>query len=68
VPKSEQQVAAETELRQEINEKLRELDRQPVEHLRDFLVERCLARGGLLEIEPSMDSFRPEEPALFPSL
>jgi chromatin segregation and condensation protein Rec8/ScpA/Scc1 (kleisin family) len=68
LPEVAQQAVAEAELRLEVETKFRELERQRVEHVRDFLVERLLARGGVLETEPLIEAFRLQEPALFPSL
>ena len=68
LPEAAQQVIAEAELRQEVEGKFRELERQRVEQLWDFLVERLLTRGGVLETEPQIEAFRLQEPALFPSL
>ena len=68
LPEATQQTAAEAELRQEVETKFRELERQRVEQVRDFLVKRLLARGGVLETEGQIEAFRLQEPALFPSL
>jgi chromatin segregation and condensation protein Rec8/ScpA/Scc1 (kleisin family) len=60
--------AAAAELRQEIAEQFREIERARLERLRDFLAERLVAAGGSIESPPQIGAFLPEDPALFPSL
>ena len=65
-----ERVAAEAELRQEIDERFAVIERAHLERLREWLTDRWLAAGGTLEA-PGRDEDRagpPYEDALFPSL